>query len=177
MTSSFPYKSILVVCSVNTARSPIVEGYLVEFFRSLGLNIEVNSGGIASNARDGMLISLDAKLVMKEEGIDLPEDATSIDLKKHQKYLANADLILTLTEQHKRAIFQLNGTKRFFNGKVFTLKEFAGEKGDIKDPSMKGVEGFRKARDEIKACLVKGLEKWFSEDILSNLLNNEKNSS
>ncbi|TXT66540.1 MAG: Low molecular weight protein-tyrosine-phosphatase YwlE [Promethearchaeota archaeon] len=176
MNFSFPYQSILVVCSVNTARSPIVEGYLIELFTSLGLDVEVHSGGVASNARDGMLISLDAKLVMKEEGIDLPETSTSIDLKKHQEYLGNADLILTLTEQHKKSIFQLNGAKRIFNGNIFTLKEFAGEKGDIKDPSMKGVEGFRKARDEIKDCLVKGLKKWFSEDILfSNLLNKLNN--
>ncbi|TFF94658.1 MAG: hypothetical protein EU543_00760, partial [Promethearchaeota archaeon] len=64
MVGNFPYKSILVVCSVNTARSPIAEGYLSHFSNLFSLDIKVNSCGISSNARDGMLISLDAKLVM-----------------------------------------------------------------------------------------------------------------
>jgi hypothetical protein len=43
---------------------------------------------------------------------------------------------------------------------MLTLKEFAGEKGDIADPSMKELEGFRTARDEIYDCLMKGLQKY-----------------
>ena len=164
MVTNFPYKSILVVCSVNTARSPIAEGYLSYFFNQLSLDIKINSCGIASNARDGMLISLDAKLVMKEEGINLPEDSKSIDLKKHQKLVENADLILTLTQNHKKELYDLNGLLEKYDGDIFTLKEFSGEYGDIEDPSMKGIEGFRKARDEIRECILKGLRKWFPDD-------------
>lgn len=176
MNYSFPYKSILVVCSVNTARSPIVQGYLTEFFKNLSLNVDVNSCGVASNARDGMLISLDAKLVMKEEGINLPENAKSIDLKKHKDFLKNADLILTLTEQHKREIINLNGLKKDLKERILTLRGFAGENGDIEDPSMKGIDGFRKTRKEIKKCLIKGLKTWFPEDIVLNLLSNQKST-
>ncbi|MFO7796456.1 MAG: low molecular weight protein arginine phosphatase [Promethearchaeati archaeon] len=165
MVGNFPYKSILVVCSVNTARSPIAKGYLSHFSTLLSLDIKVNSCGISSNARDGMLISLDAKLVMKEEGIHLPEDSKSIDLKKHPKIVENTDLILTLTQNHKKELYDLNGLLDKYDGDIFTLKEFAGEYGDIEDPSMKGIEGFRKARDEIKDCLLKGLRKWFPDDL------------
>lgn len=153
----FPYTKILVVCSVNTARSPMTEGFLKDFFVRNNMNIEVYSGGIASNARDGMLISLDAKLVMKELDIMLPEDSVSIDLKKKPELIKKADLILTLTEKHKKEILSYVNSD---DSKVFTLREFAGDKGDIEDPSMKGFEGFRKARDEIKDCIYKGMKRF-----------------
>jgi protein-tyrosine-phosphatase len=154
--SNFPYKSVLVVCSVNTARSPMAVGYLKYFFDKNKIEANVNSGGISSHARDGMLISLDAKLAMEEEGIFLPEKYVSIDLKKHPELIQDADLILTLTNKHKEEILQyVDGNQK----DVFTLSEFAGEKGDIEDPSMKGLEGFRQARDQIKTYLFKGILK------------------
>ncbi len=79
---NFPYTKLLLVCSVSTARSKMAEGFFRDFFIRNGMDVSVSSGGIASNARDGMLISLDAKLVMKEIGIILSDNAVSIDLKK-----------------------------------------------------------------------------------------------
>ena len=157
MVSKFPYKSILVVCSVNTARSRIAEGFLKDFFSKHNLNVIVKSGGISSHARDGMLISIDAHLAMEEIGIRLPDNSTSIDLKKHPELINNADLILTLTEKHKKELMEFIDV----NSKdIFTLKEFAGSSGDIEDPSMKEIEGFRVARDEIFDSLLKGLNKY-----------------
>ncbi|MBD3256140.1 MAG: hypothetical protein GF383_13670 [Candidatus Lokiarchaeota archaeon] len=154
---SFPYKCVLVACSVNTARSPMAEGFLRFFFEQNNLEVEVRSCGVASNARDGMLISMDAKLAMQEEGIELPENSVSLDIKKHPELLNDVDLILTLTNQHKREIKCLNKTN---SKQIMTLAEFADEEGDIEDPSMKGLEGFRIARDKIKECIIKGLKKF-----------------
>jgi len=166
MNNNFPYKSILIVCSVNTARSRMAEGYFSNLCSENNLNVEINSGGIASNARDGMLISMDADMAMEEEGIKLSETALSVDLKKkeHQHLIEKADLILTLTDQHKDEIKKYIKSN---NKDVFTLKEFAGEYGNIPDPSMKGIEGFRIARDKIKDCLIKGLKKFGFEFIKS----------
>jgi protein-tyrosine-phosphatase len=157
MKTNFPYRNILIVCSVNTARSRMAEGFLRDFFSKFNLEVDINSGGIASNARDGMLISMDAKLAMEEIGIELSETALSKDLKKYPKVVEETDLILTLTYKHKEEILD------FFNvdGKdILTIKEFAGERGDIEDPSMKEIEGFRKARNEIINYLMKGLNKY-----------------
>ncbi len=157
MEKKFPYKSILVVCSVNTARSVMCEGFLKDFFLKHNLNVKVNSGGISSYARDGMLISMDAKLAMREIGLKLSEDYLSKDLKKHPELIKGTDLILTLTDKHKEeinAFYNLNSIE------ILTLKEFAGENGDIRDPSMKELEGFRIARDEIYRCLIEGLQKY-----------------
>ena len=157
MSKKFPYKSILVVCSVNTARSPMLEGFLKDFFLKNDLNVIVKSGGISSHARDGMLISMDAKLAMKELGIILPENYLSHDLKKYPELIEEADLIITLTDKHKKEIY---ASYDINSKEMLTLKEFAGEKGDIADPSMKELEGFRVARDEIYDCLMKGLKKY-----------------
>lgn len=157
MSINFPYRNILLVCSVNTARSRMAEGFLRDFFSKFDLDVDIISGGIASNARNGMLISMDAKFAMEELGIKLSESALSKDLKKYPKLIEEADLILTLTNKHKEEIYD------FFNvdGKdIMTIKEFAGESGDIEDPSMKELDGFRKARNEIIDCLMKGLNKY-----------------
>lgn len=155
----FPYKSILVVCSVNTARSPMVVGFLKNILAENNISdVEIFSGGISSHARDGMLTSLDAKMVMEEVGIKLPEDYMSIDLKKHRDLISKADLILTLTEQHKKEIKKI---KESNPKEIFTLKEIAETTGDIGDPAMKELDGFRKVRDEIKICLEKWLKKFF----------------
>ena len=153
----FPYKSVLIVCSVNVARSCMAEGFLRHYFSKNDLAIELRSGGIALNARDGCLISIDAQDVMKEIGIKLSETSESIDLKKHRDLIQNADLILTLTEKHKEDIMKFEEVN---NKPVLTIKEFAGQSGDIEDPSMKGIEGFRLIRDEIKECLMKGLQEF-----------------
>ena len=156
MNNKFPYHSILIVCSVNTARSRMAEGFLKDFFKKFNLDVNVNSGGISSHARDGMTISMDAKLVMEEIGITLSDNALSIDLKKHHKFINEADLILTLTNKHKEEIqdlFKIN------NKNILTIKEFAGESGDIEDPAM-NEELFSKVRDEIIDYLMKGLNKY-----------------
>jgi len=154
----FPYKSILIVCSVNTARSPMTVGFFKKKLAENNISdVEVFSGGISSHARDAMLTSLDAILVMQEVGINLPKDYMSIDLKKHRNLIKKADLILTLTEQHKKEIKDFDESK---GKEILTLKEFAGETGDIGDPSRKELSGFRQARDEIKICLEKGFKKY-----------------
>ncbi len=156
MDTNFPFRSILIVCSVNTARSRIAEGYLRDFFSRNKLDVEVKSGGISSHARDGMLISMDAKLVMEEIGIKLSDTSLSIDLKKYPELIKKADLILTLTEKHRKEIHEFIDKD---HKAIYTLKEFGGKSGDIEDPSMKE-EIFEKVRDEIIECLMEGLKKY-----------------
>jgi len=42
---------------------------------------------------------------------------------------------------------------------VLTVRELAGESGDIADPSMQDEDVFRRCRDEITRCLARGLER------------------
>jgi protein-tyrosine-phosphatase len=67
--------------------------------------IRVRSGGIANYARDGMIASLDARLVLRDEGIHLGENEfVSTDLRRHRDQLAGADLILTMTVLQKQML-------------------------------------------------------------------------
>jgi protein-tyrosine-phosphatase len=152
-------KTVLLVCHANTARSVIAQVLLERMLAERGAShgIRIRSGGIANYARDGMLPSLDARIVLREEGIELTEDGlVSTDLKRHRHLMAEADLILTMTTAQKALVevyAEADGRP------LFTLKEFAGEDGDIGDPATQGEDVFRACRDEIKRCLDRALDR------------------
>jgi len=133
----------------------LLEKMLAE--RGFDARIRVRSGGIGPHARDGMIPSLDARLVLREEGIRLAEDTIlSTDLNAHGELLTGADLILTMTEEQKRVVrARLNGT----DAAVYTLGEFADVDGDIRDPVGQDEARYRAARDEIKRRLEGSLER------------------
>ncbi len=133
----------------------LLEKMLAE--RGVDGRIRVRSGGIGPHARDGMIPSLDARIVLREDGIRLAEDTiVSTDLNAHEDLLAGADLILTMTEEQKRLVrARMNGD----DGAVYTLAEFAGEGGDIRDPVGQDEARYRATRDEIKRRLEGSLER------------------
>jgi len=153
-----PRRRVLVVCHANTSRSIIAEKVLERLLAEHGLagRVKVRSGGIAPYARDGSLVSLDARLVLREVGIELPPGAGATDLKRQRHLLAEADVILVMTGQQREMLRDFPETA----GKpVLTVRELAGESGDIADPSMQDEDVFRRCRDEITRCLARGLER------------------
>jgi protein-tyrosine-phosphatase len=146
-------KTVLMVCHANTARSVMAQVLLERMLARHGADgaIRVRSGGIANYARDGMIASLDARLALREVGIRLAEeDFASTDLKRHRHLLAEADVILTMTERQKQMLDAFDEAR---GRPVFTLREFVGEDGDIEDPATQGEDVFRACRDEITRCL------------------------
>jgi protein-tyrosine-phosphatase len=151
--------TILIVCHANTARSVMAHVLLERMLadRGVGDGIRIRSGGIANYARDGMLPSLDARIVLRDEGIDLDETGlTSTDLKRHRSLLAEADLILTMTAAQKAMLAAFAEAQ---GRPVFTLPEFAGLDGDIEDPAMQGEEAFRACFAEIKRSLAASVDR------------------
>jgi protein-tyrosine-phosphatase len=133
----------------------LIERMLAE--RGLGERVHVSSAGVWAYARDGMIPSLDARLALKEVGIELAEDdMASTALREHPEVLADADLVVTMTREQTALVRALT------NGcgvDVVTLAELAGERGDIADPAGQGEEAFRAARDEIMRCLALGFDR------------------
>jgi protein-tyrosine-phosphatase len=151
--------TVLLVCHANTARSIIAHALLERMLAERGVShrVRIRSGGIADYARDGMLPSLDARLVLREDGISLGENGlVSTDLKRHRHLIAEADLILTMTAAQKETVARYSEAE---GRPVHTLKEFAGEEGDIGDPAMQGEAAFRACRDDIKQCLERALDR------------------
>lgn len=107
---------ILFVCTGNTCRSPMAEGMMRKLVRERGLaGIEVRSAGVA--AIRGSSISHHAEAVLKDQGIG----DRIISTPMHDELAEWADLILGLTEGHKRQMI------RTFPGavdKIYTLKEY-----------------------------------------------------
>ncbi|MGH7276986.1 MAG: low molecular weight protein arginine phosphatase [Candidatus Rokuibacteriota bacterium] len=152
-------KTVLFVCHANTCRSVMAQVLLERMLaeRDRGRTIRVSSGGVGNTARDGMIPSLDARLVLREAGIHLAETTiVSTDLRQHRDRITDADLILTMTAQQRLVVAALAAP----DGRpVFTLREFAGEGGDIGDPMGQDDDVYRACRDEIKRCLELSLDR------------------
>ena len=152
-------RHILVVCHANTARSVMAQKLIERMLEERGLydRLHVSSAGVWQYARDGMIPSLDARLALREVGIELREDGmVSTALREHPEVLTSADLIVTMTTEQTSLVRALVDGGRL---EVATLAELAGEAGDIADPAGQGEEAFRAARDEIMRCLVLGFER------------------
>jgi len=146
---------VLIVCHANTSRSIIAEAILRRMVDEHGVaeRLVVRSGGIAPFARDGSLVSLDARFVLREIGIELPEGAGATDLKRQRHLITEADLILVMTEQQRQMLADFPEAA----GKiVLTVRELGGEAGDIDDPAMQEEDVFRRCRVDITRCLTAG---------------------
>jgi protein arginine phosphatase len=147
------FRSILFICAANTARSVMAEYMLKRELERHGLHrhVIVRSAGIATYARDGSLVSLDTRLTLREDGIEISDEAKSTALRRHPEMLEEADLILAMTQQQARDLRThfLADSER----PIYTLREFAGEHGDIDDPWLEGTEVWVACREEIKRLL------------------------
>ncbi len=146
---------LIFVCTGNTCRSPMAEYLFRELIKNTSLEgeWEVQSRGVS--AIPGQKANENAFKALNEEGINLKEH-TSRQLTRED--LGNADLVLTMTQHHKELVLSMAAD---FGDKVFTLKEFAGEKVylDICDPFGQSLDIYIKTRDEIKEILGKNIGK------------------
>ncbi|KEO83355.1 low molecular weight protein arginine phosphatase [Tumebacillus flagellatus] len=113
--------NLLFVCTGNTCRSAMAEPLMRKRLAAAGLEneVEVRSAGIAAFA--GQPASKGAKHVLTAQGLDGDAHmATPLD----DELVRWADLILTMSQSHKRAILE-----RHFDAleKTFQLKEFVDD--------------------------------------------------
>ncbi len=118
---------ILFICTGNTCRSPMAEGY----FRYLLLqsnrkDITVASAG--TFAGEGELPSLHSIKAMKKIGIDISNYQSS---PLTQKLLDAADLIVAMTMSHKMHVGQMSIDAL---KKTKLLGEYADSGNDLADP-------------------------------------------
>ena len=158
------FRSVLLICAANTARSVMAEHLMLRELRSRGADntITVRSAGIAPYARDGALVSLDTRMALRDIGIHLGEEAISTDLKRHPELLREANLVIAMTErqaQDLRERFEVNEALE-----VHTLRSFVGEAGDIDDPFEQGDMVFAQCREEIARLIPRIIDRLLDGD-------------
>ena len=126
---------ILFVCSANKSRSPSLEAYVKHLAKKNKIkNIKVNSAGTYEQLIRSFLKTGKTKAnpiirrMLSKEGIH--------EINRHRtksisrKLVEGSSLILTASQKNKDTVLENFPRVR---GKVFTIKEYVGMKGDIVD--------------------------------------------
>jgi len=156
-------KKILFICTGNTCRSPMAEGFFNEFVnkdKDLAGRFYALSAGIA--AYDGLPASANAITALQEGwGIDISGHRARLI---SQDLMENSYLIFTMTGEQKE---YLHFTHPEFKNKIFTLKEFVYDNIinknkfeydynlNISDPFGKSIDEYKKCAVEIKEAVEK----------------------
>ncbi|MBI4372658.1 MAG: threonylcarbamoyl-AMP synthase [Candidatus Omnitrophica bacterium] len=132
----YPRKNILIVCTGNTCRSPMAEGWLRSELRKKGLEeqIEVRSCGIA--ARDGGGASLESILMLKNDEVTLENFRTCLCRRDE---VMGADLIFAMSEEHRKFISDLCPSAK---GRIIVL--------DVADPIGMSIDFYDQSYRDLK---------------------------
>ncbi len=145
--------NILFVCTANTCRSPMAAAIMEKIAVENDIDVLIESAGIF--AQIGERASDEAIAALDEMGIDLTyhrSKPVSEDL------IQKSDLILTMTEGHKKILEGLSPKK------VYSVMEYIGSDGDIADPYGGDIEEYRETAKEIYDALVDVAEKIVEEN-------------
>ena len=125
-------KKVLVLCTGNSCRSQIAEGYLKAFLND---EAELHSAGVENHA-----INENAIKIMKRDGIDISKN-TSNHVSEYEHI--NFDFIITVCDHaHEKC-------PNFFSNRAVRIHKNFFDPSKIEDEE-KLIFGFEKCRNEIK---------------------------
>lgn len=153
---SFADPSILFMCTGNICRSPIAEYLFNDYATRLKLPYSSKSAGLLET---GSLISVNSMRLLAEQGINAQEHYSR---KVNPEILGESWLVLT-TEQRQKDYLQKNFPEAAH--KIFTMKEYVGEEGDIEDPHGLDLEYYRTIYKQIDDNLQKLITKLTNKTI------------
>jgi len=149
-------KKILFVCTGNSCRSIMAEGYLRHRASELGLGLEARSAGTLG--LEGLRPTREALEVLESEGVDISGLGSKA---LTREFIEWADLVLVMEPSHKAKVLDMEPEA---DGKVFYLAEFNPEPGDmiIPDPIGRPLAFYRASFRLIRQS-VEGVLEWLKK--------------
>ena len=143
---------ILIVCTANICRSPVVAALLKQRLDEKGYSDwQVDSAGtwaVLSRGAANFSIQL-----MAEQGIDISHHHAKMI---NEAMIAQSDLVLCMELGHVEALqIEFNAYKN----KIFALSEMAGKKYSVKDPYGNPIDDYRDMVAEVTRFLDAGFER------------------
>ncbi|MCX7615074.1 MAG: low molecular weight protein arginine phosphatase [Clostridiales bacterium] len=132
-------KKVVFVCTGNTCRSPIAEGFFNKLAKEKEMKWQAESCGVS--ACENQPASKNAILVMNEYGVDLTGHRSR---QADEKILEQADFIICVSKRHLELIASVYPA---FKDKLKVLGE------DIPDPYGGNLEIYRKTAEVIQKSI------------------------
>lgn len=90
-------RKVLIVCTGNSCRSPMAEGWLRDELERRGLSEEIEISSCGVGTRDGMPATPEAVFVMKNREVDISDHRSRQCTRED---ILSADVILAMSQQH-----------------------------------------------------------------------------
>ena len=151
MTRAEDSVRVVFICTGNTCRSPMAAAAFKRLAKERGLNVVVDSAGMA--AQDGDAVSPQARTVLKEHDLiplRLRNQAITLRL------VRAADLLITMTAAQQD---RLEANYIPSRGKVLLLQGLVGEARDIPDPFGGTVETYERCFAAMQPALAALVER------------------
>lgn len=143
-------KKLLVVCTANVCRSPLVAALIQHRLTEGGLGSEIHVESAGVHALTGAEIDPVVLYLLRELGIEPAEHRATPVV---EAALVSADLVLVMEEAHRQALFYRLPAAL---PKIFMLSEVAGRYEDVRDPHGLDLAAYQATLDHVMKLLAAG---------------------